>query len=239
MITLLYKYPWYAVDHVTVVERRNIYDCATILVQNLVKALRRANNKYEALAPSPALLQELSVAILGCPGFSEKQKSIIYAHLVSGGYKGLAEGHGINVTLGGNNEFSSFWPFSALSITPGAHMELVRYYASLFRQATVNVEPLSLAARQATQASGQSNNPMGDFKIKYGQNASQLSLADLAKKEWDKIEELLSMVCGRDPVSVSAPASLNLGLYGSSDGSGSRQGSANSGFGLNPTHRSI
>ncbi|EME48599.1 hypothetical protein DOTSEDRAFT_49044 [Dothistroma septosporum NZE10] len=219
MITTLQKYPWYAVEHVTIRERRAIYDCTTTLVRILIENLRRANNRYSPLEPTPALLQELVVAALTCPGFSEKQKSNIVAQLHQNGFKSMADGHGINVRLGGNHELSTTWPFATLSIVPGTNMDLVKYYAGLFRQATEASQSPSLHDRQMAKSNGTKSGPMGEIHINYGKNVGDLSLAEVAKREYNKIEQLLGRVCkGGIGVSGSKPSST----VGGSSSSGSR-----------------
>lgn len=126
MITTLYKYPWYAVQYISVKERRAIYDCVTSLLRILIEQLRRSNGRYNPLEPSVATLQELAVAALTCPGFSEKQKATIIQQLISHGYKEIAMGHGIGVRLGGHQEFSIFWPFASLGVIPGTDRNVLR-----------------------------------------------------------------------------------------------------------------
>ncbi|KAK4635208.1 hypothetical protein CLAFUW4_01396 [Fulvia fulva] len=219
MITTLQKYPWYAVEHVTIRERRAIYDCTINLIRILMENLRRANSRYSPLEPTPALLQELAVAALTCPGFSEKQKSNIVGLLHQSGFKAIADGQSINVRLGGNHELSSTWPFATLSIQPGTDMELVKFYAGLFRKATETSDSSSLHSRQIAKTSGAKGNPMGDIHINYGKNVHDLSLAEAAKKEFTKIEQLLGRVCkGANGGSGSKPSST----VGGSSSSGSR-----------------
>lgn len=200
IITLLHKYPWQALNEITVRERRAIFDCTIGLMKTLITDLRRSNNKYSALLPTPALLQELSVAALSCPGFTEKQKASIVHLLVSGGYKAMADGRSSGVKLGGNEDYSATWPFSALNIVPNADPDVVQYFAKVFRNAkAANNGKMSLASRKANEMSGQQQGMMGDWKIDYGNDASNLSLEAIGKKEFDAIEEVLVVACSQSP----------------------------------------
>ncbi|KXT03832.1 hypothetical protein AC578_8926 [Pseudocercospora eumusae] len=229
MITLLYKYPWYDTEHITISERRAIYDCAIGLAKTLINELRRGTNKPTPLQPTSALLQELAVAMLSCPGFTEKQKAAIVSQLYQGNYQSMADGRGVNVQLGGRHEFSFVWPFSALSMLPDADPRLMRYYAGLFRQATSKP---TLAERQAAKAAGYEEKPMGNIKVNYGDNAKDLSLAEVAKMEYDEIETMLGRVLARAPPFVhgfSAPVTRrNSGGPGSSSSSSLSGGSIRS-----------
>lgn len=228
MITLLYKYPWSSPQHISISERRGIFDCAVGLLKTLINDLRRGNNRPNPLQPTVPLLQELAVSMLCCPGFSEKQKATIVGQLCQGGYKSIAEGQGINVKLGGRHELSSTWPFSALSMTPDADTRLLQYYSTLFRQATSKPGVASLADRQAAKAAGLEDKPMGNIKVNYGNNAKNLSLAEVAKLEYDEIEKMLERVLHRTPAfghGFSAPDLRSNSRGAGSNGSSSRSGS--------------
>lgn len=230
MISLLYKYPWYAVELVYVRERRSIYDTATGLIRNLCARLRNSNNKFKPLDPTPALLQELVSGVLYCPGFSERQKSYASDIVKTSGFNSIAQGRGVNIPIGGAHQLASHWPFAALSVHPGVDYKLVEYYAGLFREASSATKPNSgmgsLAARQMAKSTGYESGPMGNFKINYG-NADKLTLADLSKAEYAKIEQLLSIVCprpGQEGKHPSAPNSIGPDYSNGRGSSGSSAG---------------
>ena len=126
MISLLHKYPWYAVNHVTLGERRSIFDLTLGLITALVADLRRRPNKHGPLETTPGLLQELTVAALTCVGFSERQKAAIVNVLVQGNFENMADGKSVSIPLGGKHELGPVWPFQVLSKTPNADMRLVK-----------------------------------------------------------------------------------------------------------------
>lgn len=237
MITVLYKYPWYAVDLVTVRERRSIFDTAASLIRTLCEHLRRSDGKFKPLDPTPALLQELISAALYCPGFSEKQKAHLSGIAKNNGFASMADGRSVNIAPGGNHPLAPHWPFSALSFLPGTDYKLVQYYASLFREASSAIAPPgygsgSLAARQMAKSTGYDMPPMGRFSINYGADIEKLTMAEVAKIEYNKIEQLLSIVCyqggrGNDP--PSAPHSVGPD-YGNGRGSTGSSGEARSLF---------
>ncbi|GIZ38940.1 hypothetical protein CKM354_000233700 [Cercospora kikuchii] len=238
MITLLFKYPWQAIDEITVAERRAIYDACIGLIKTLIVALRRSNLQHSANQPTPGLLQELTTAALVCPGFTEKQKASIIAAVIQGGFKGIADGRDLNVKLGGHHEFSASWPFSALGIPMDVELDVLAYYARLFREATYEPKATSLAALKAKQASGQGQNPMGEWSIYYGNNPSSLTLAQVGQIEYDAVEKLLKFICDDAPAeprphnSHSAPGSI--GRQSSSSG-----GSGSAGQRSNATYHSL
>jgi hypothetical protein len=209
MIMILNKYPWQAVEYVSMAERRRIFDCLMELITRLMIELRKEEKRISMLLPSTALLQELTVAALVCPGFSEKQKYTIVARLYQGGHQQLTEGQNMNLQLGGNHEFSTSWPFLALSLIPGVDMRLLRYFVALFREATARTGSMSLAEFRAQRSVGSGMKPMGDFTIDYGDDPLSLSMAEVAKKEYDMIEQLLSKVLQSVPGSAYAVQRYN------------------------------
>ncbi|KAM3415749.1 hypothetical protein BST61_g9260 [Cercospora zeina] len=235
MITLLYKYPWYAIEEITIAERRAIYDSCISLIKNLITTLRRSNLQRSSNQPTPGLLQELTTAALVCPGFTEKQKASIIAAVIQGGFKGVAGGRDLNVKLGGHHEFSASWPFSALGIPNDVEEDVLAYYAQLFRGATYEAKATSLAAMKASPSE---QNPMGNWHIDYGNDPSSLTLAQVGQIEYDAVEKVLKSICAEahgDPRahnSYSAPVSI--GRESSSSG-----GSGSAGQRSNATYHSL
>lgn len=89
--------------------------------------LRRTNDGrvQDSTKPTPSVLQELAVAALLCPGFSEGQKAVIVLNMNQIGYGGMVNGRGMNFHFGGNHRFSTSWPFHVLVKQPGVSNDLV------------------------------------------------------------------------------------------------------------------
>jgi hypothetical protein len=130
MISTLHKFPWHTPQYITLETRKRMYDTVRVCVRALANALNMAAdlNAREAKGPgmNVALFQELVVAALGCPGFSEQQKAVLASNLTELGYSGLITGHGMNVTLGGLKPYSANWPFLTLCPKTLADPELVK-----------------------------------------------------------------------------------------------------------------
>jgi hypothetical protein len=200
MIILILKYPWKFINDITVGERRVMYDCAIGLMQSLVMDIRRATQQelQDPRRPGPALLQEFAIVALSCPGFSEKQKASFVGLLNHNSFRPMADGRHCPIKLGGNNEFSSCWPFSALDILPDADPDVVRFYARVFRETIANNNPnTSLAEIKAAELSGRKDCPMGDWNINYGSGAGNLALSTVASIEWSAIEAVLRQFCSQ------------------------------------------
>ncbi|KAK4508419.1 hypothetical protein PRZ48_002157 [Zasmidium cellare] len=218
MITMLYKYPWFAPDLISVRERRAMYDCAAQLIRCLCDYVRKHefDKNPPPLEPNKALLQELVAAALFCPGFSDKQKAYLYGEVKNKGFSSIANCKAINIAVGGMHPLAIYWPFSALSVYPGVNYKLVEYYARLFREATAagqSGSAVSLAARQMAKSTGYDTQPMGDLSFAYGDQPDTMTLAEIAQVEYQTIEQLLKVIC-HDPAHVgngkapSAPTSV-------------------------------
>ena len=89
--------------------------------------LRKNNYQRHAdpTKPTNVNLQELVVAALTCPGFSEGMKTSIVFALSDGGYGQLSTARGLNLRFGGNHKYAAGWPFHVLVMKPGASNEIV------------------------------------------------------------------------------------------------------------------
>ncbi|KAL8963389.1 MAG: hypothetical protein Q9193_000342 [Seirophora villosa] len=116
MISLLSKFPWFAVDRYTLRTRNEIYRQTLRLIALLVDQLRRG---HEAYLPhlSESLLTELLYAGLNAPAFSEQQRW----HLCQAG--GPA-GERIRMS-----PLAPYWPFDVLGRKAGVDEDVVREYA--------------------------------------------------------------------------------------------------------------
>jgi len=125
-ISTLHKYPWFAHEHVNMTERRLMYDATLAIVRSLVNFLRRVGEQHvEQSKPTNGTLQELAVAVLTCPGFSEQQKATIVTCMQQGGFGRYASARGMNLKFGGNSPIAGHWPFKVLARDPKATDEMV------------------------------------------------------------------------------------------------------------------
>lgn len=208
MITLLHKYPWFAVDHVLLQERQAIFDTALKCIRSLITLLHENRNgpgwtrgdgsaavaTANRMMPTSATLHELTVAVLTCPGFSENQKAAVINNLVQGGFAQFTVARGMNFTLGGTGKFASDWPFHALVKQPGAPDELVEYIAGLLREATTGSENLTLAQLHSMRTAGTSTPKFGQLSVEY---AGVKTLGQLGAAELRTIEMTLGRVLPR------------------------------------------
>ena len=128
LITILHKFPWYAVEHVLLVERDLIFDTTLKCMRSLMELLRQnmRPGPTDRTMPTGTTLHELTVAALTCPGFSEGQKAAIRINVIDGGLKELVSSRGMNFRFGGVDSFSTKWPFQALVKKPGVDDNLVK-----------------------------------------------------------------------------------------------------------------
>ncbi|KAK5115435.1 hypothetical protein LTR85_009895 [Meristemomyces frigidus] len=195
-ITTLHKYPWFAHENVTMTERRLLFDATLAIMRSLIGVLRRAGiQQQDNSKPTAATLQELTVAALTCPGFSEQQKAALVMCLQQGGYNGMTTSRGLNVAFGGSSQYSHSWPFKVLALDPKASDPMVNYFVSLMHEATTGSEVLSLANQHAMRASGGSpQGRFGNIDFDYGDAST---LAEVGKVELRTIETLLGRILPR------------------------------------------
>ena len=101
-------------------ERRLIYDATLCIMRSLIALLRRHDGKQEISKPTGATLQELAVAALTCPGFSETQKAEIAWALQQNGFAAMTSPRGMNIAFGGVARIAMAWPFKVLACAPTA-----------------------------------------------------------------------------------------------------------------------
>ncbi|KAK4948271.1 hypothetical protein LTR10_012805 [Elasticomyces elasticus] len=204
-ISTLHKYPWFAHECVNMTERRLLFDATMSIAKSLIILLRKAHaqpQQNDVAKPTAPTLQELTVATLTCPGFSEAQKATYIQQLVSGGFGGFASSRGMNLKFGGVSALSAQWPFQVLARNPGSHEDLVFYFASLMREATMGAQPMSLIDQHRLRASGGSaSGPFGHITFDYSQAKT---LVEVAEIELRTIEALLSRVLPRSRANSDA-----------------------------------
>ncbi|KAK3112991.1 hypothetical protein LTR53_010156 [Teratosphaeriaceae sp. CCFEE 6253] len=199
-ISTLHKYPWFANECVKMTERRLLFDATMALAKFLIIHLRKYQGQHsDTTKPTNATLQEFTVAALTCPGFSEQQKHAYIQQLLSGGFGAMASSRGMNLKYGGDSDLAAHWPFQVLARAPGAQEDVVLYFASLMREATMNGRPLSLVEQHRMRAYGGNVNgsafgPFGNINIDYG-NAN--TVGEVGEIELRTIEQLLNRVLPR------------------------------------------
>jgi hypothetical protein len=205
MISIIHKYPFHAVDHVTLEERRALFDLAEKMVAHLINAVQNdaqhasnSGSKFQVSAPPPtmALLEELIIAVLSCPGFSERQKATVanrlYHKISATDYNRMTKSKP-GLQIGGTHALSSSWPFLALAPAPEVEYNLIRYYASLLRDATLTREDLVYMQHLLPQHARQYK-PFGNFRVEYGPRAECMSLAEVEARELAQVQHVLRTI---------------------------------------------
>lgn len=134
LISILYKYPWFATDYVSARERDALFGSTLHLLQCLMFELSKEKHdmKSSPLDVTTSLLQELASAMLVCVGFTDRQKAVVVDALHRRGYSGIATGEGANLRLGGQHPYCTVWPFNSLCVKPGVTPDLLSVsFASL------------------------------------------------------------------------------------------------------------
>lgn len=185
---MLHKYPWFAVDHVTINERAGLFKTTMTLLRVLTAALRK-NAQPPMLTRQ--LLQELVIAALSTPGFNHLQRVSICENVQYFGFADTLQA----VPTAHLGVLGSCWAFEVLGKKSEVHMEVVGYYVSLLREATTAPRGFSLA-QKSTLGSGFNapTSPFGNLYVNYGNDKGKLSLAEAAILEWNTVEELLCRV---------------------------------------------
>ncbi|PSK33448.1 Epithelial splicing regulatory protein 1 [Elsinoe australis] len=183
VVSMLWKYPWYKPDMVTVSQRALLFKTTC----QMLKALMRfVSNNADPMQLSRTLLQELICAAVSV-GFSHLQKNNIVDIIFRGGYGELVASVGYTPMT----EHSSFWPFQVLDKKDGVRAEVVHYYASLFHQSTTIAVGAELTEQEVIDLSV---NPFGGLKVEYPDDIRQMNLAQVAEVEWDTIIRALHRV---------------------------------------------
>lgn len=240
LISTLYKYPWFAHEHVLLSEREALFNCTHGCVRAMIALLRRNHHeKPDHSKPTINTLIELATAIFVCPGFTEAQKAAVATTLQNSGFGKLTDDHALNLRFGGVGKFSDEIPFLTLVKQPGVddavvevslllpsvvrtQLTVLQYFAKLLTDATIGQKQFSLADLHALKASkairddvDNSNtvNLFGDVDVDY---AGCKSLADAGRAELRYLEKVLGRVLPRGSSSAGS---------GSRGASGSRVGS--------------
>lgn len=126
MITLLHKFPTHVPSLIYIKDRKRLHDIAFEAVKSLSTIL------HEEQVPAAArldmqLLQELVIATLSFPLFTDAQKSLIVSEIRRNGQEyQLIRTHGLPVAFGGIHDLASRWPFLALVRQPGVNENVVK-----------------------------------------------------------------------------------------------------------------
>ncbi|THW16932.1 hypothetical protein D6D24_04185 [Aureobasidium pullulans] len=195
MISLMHKYPWHAISHITLRERTAIFISAVTQLRVLCAAVTRGHYPQSLHLP---LLQEYITACLSNPGFSVQQKAYVidcvncnnYTHLLS-----FVPYTHIELRL------ASWWAFEVLSKKPEASDELMTYVISLLCTATnPNGNFAHMASKDDSSAlelpepDFGTESYFGNFSIKYKKQKESCTLKEAADDEWRALYEALSRV---------------------------------------------
>ncbi|KAF2773700.1 hypothetical protein EJ03DRAFT_104920 [Teratosphaeria nubilosa] len=122
----LVKYPWQALDCVSIAERDRLFEATMKIVTALVNALQyAAKGSYDVNKVTFGTLRELTVTVLTCPGFSEVQKATYVRLMFEKELASVCDPKGTNLAFGGVRTISACWPFKVLAIDPAAPKEMV------------------------------------------------------------------------------------------------------------------
>lgn len=170
MISLLWKYPWFSTDLVTIGERGLLFRTTVGLLRVLFRCISTNSNPAQL---SQLLLQELLCAALNVP-FSHVQKLEIASTAASAGFAPLVQSTGFTPMA----NIGAWWPFEALDKKAGVSDAIVGYYAQLLHEAYPN--HLS---------------PFGNLPVNYpAEDVRVLPLRIAAAAEWEAMSVALSNV---------------------------------------------
>ncbi|QIW94550.1 hypothetical protein AMS68_000068 [Peltaster fructicola] len=206
VITLLHKYPVYASNLVSLKDRKRVYDIAFTAIKSLSTILREDNDVPLQARLDTRLLQELVIASLTFPLFTDAQKAEMVRELrIDGRFDGLVFNHGMQVALGGTHEHASRMPFCVLVRQPGIPDNFFKYYCNLIReQSNKTLAGLTYGEVQALVAARQNEHadePFLAFRIDYGVSAEELgymTLSDCAIMEFDALAKMLCAAISQD-----------------------------------------
>lgn len=167
-----------------------LFNCTKRLVELLCTRLAEAE---ETISIDHRLLNRVKRACFLCPGFSESQKDDI-AYIC-----------GLSALEAGLVPYADHWHvFKAIGPKPGIAADVLAYYQALLREATTSVKILSLADMAESKSPTTSPSIFGSLKIDYPDNVELLSISEVARIEWEVIEELLRKVLFDESRSITA-----------------------------------
>lgn len=68
------QFPWFAVDHITIATRDQLFEAADRMARALLRAINRAATSGNMIGLDRSILYDLVRAAVHCPGFTELQK---------------------------------------------------------------------------------------------------------------------------------------------------------------------
>ncbi|KAH8648359.1 hypothetical protein BX600DRAFT_389019, partial [Xylariales sp. PMI_506] len=198
MISTIKKMPWYMTQHITIKQRHYIWDACAKLVSLLIQALNpmhritNDSDRYERAGTerlTPQLLRRFTNAIMLCPGFSVCQKDNI-ASLVS------MSDH--DLRMFNMPRFAESWLHQyTLGPKPGVPLDVLEYYIAIIREEThrvVQALPISEKERLVTltrETDGYWGYIWYEIGYPRGHKFDNLTLAEVAAKEWGAIDIIL------------------------------------------------
>lgn len=169
IISTLHKYPWHALEYVSLAERNVLFTSTLTCIKSLMRTLRRG--AVPSIYLNRQLLAELICAGLTNPGFTHVQHTAICDTVERAGFPDLLGT--VPFTKLGNN-LATYWPFEVLNKKPTASSEMLEWYVMLLRQATM---PQATSLYEIVQAGNRANvNPFGDLKVEYAGNPKEISM---------------------------------------------------------------
>ena len=154
--------------------------------------------------PTVGTLQELVIAALTCPGFSEGHKAAIVMQISYSNYRNVMDFRSMNFRVGGIDNYSKDWPFHALVKKPGVDDRFIKYIAGLFRNATLSTSQLSVDELKNLRSSNAQPPMFGKVKVDH---KDVKTLGDLGRVELKAVEDTLARVLARDRSRSSHPGS--------------------------------
>ncbi|KAI9709957.1 MAG: hypothetical protein M1820_003035 [Bogoriella megaspora] len=197
MISLLCKYPWWSVGNYKLVERDRIFK-ATV---KTVKALQ--NHRFHRNPTNPTQLnqqlsQELVLAALHCPGFSDHQKYEVLK--AASNFYEDTPGEG---TWWFESALAIDWKFKTLSRKDSVGEDILHFFLQLLSDASYSPQHLSLAQHNA--AAAQRNiSAFGNLDIPSTQDMENMTMAEAAHREWAIVETYLRRIL-HDTQSTAGP----------------------------------
>ena len=203
MISIMHKYPWFAVEHISIRERTSIFSCALVQLRVLVNAVSRQSHPHLL---HQGLLQEYLTACLGNAGFSVQQKGYMVNCITNEGYGSLLSMIPYTPV---DPMMGSWWAFEVLSKNAHSSDPLLTYVVSLLCSATdpagdfARLAAVNAAANSAIATVDDDTAAMssfGYFAVKYPEaNKEKCSLKSAAEAEWRALHEALSRVLPSSP----------------------------------------
>ncbi|KAI9670802.1 MAG: hypothetical protein M1829_004691 [Trizodia sp. TS-e1964] len=176
LISTLWKYPWFDVDHITLEARDLLFDAMKKMITILFENLKRS---HAPIYLNVGLMNGLVLAGLMCPGFNERQKLELTR-------VAQYQGEPFGIT-----KLAYHWPFEVLGRRADVPEDVLKLYAGLLYEASASSIP-TLAERSGSIQAGVPNaSAFGIFEVDWPEDKKNLTMAQAANLEWALVEKLL------------------------------------------------